>query len=114
MGDLGNGLEIRHVVARVADALDVDGLGLVVDGGGNLVGVVSVDKLGLDAQTREEDLELVVGAAVQVRRGDNVVTSVCESANGDELGSLAGRGSQGSDTTFQRSYALLKDIDSRL
>lgn len=76
MGHLGNGLEIWHVVARVADALDVDGLGLVVDGGGNLVGVVAVDKFGLDAQTGKKHFELVVCAAVQVGCRYDVVASV--------------------------------------
>lgn len=32
MSYLGNGLDIRNVVARIADSFDVNGLGLLVDG----------------------------------------------------------------------------------
>lgn len=66
VGDFGNGLEVGDVVARVADALDVHGLGVVVDGGGNVLGLVAVDEFGLDAQPGEKYFELVVGAAVEV------------------------------------------------
>lgn len=78
MGNLGNGLEIRHVVARVANGLDIDGLGLVVNGGGEVGGLVSLHELRLDAEPGQEDLELVVRATVQVAGGDDVVACVSE------------------------------------
>jgi hypothetical protein len=114
VGNLGNGLEVGHVVPRVADALDVDGLGPVVDGGGNVLGLVAVDKLGGDAEALERHLELVVGAAVEVRRGDDVVAGLGEGCDGEELGALAGRGGQRGDAAFQGSYPLLEDIDGGL
>ena len=43
MGDLGNGLDVRHVVPGVADALDVHGLGLGVDGLLQILGLVALD-----------------------------------------------------------------------
>lgn len=47
VGDLGDGLEVGHVVARVANALYIDSLvGVVVNGGSNVLGVVSVNELG--------------------------------------------------------------------
>lgn len=110
MGDLGNGLQVRHVVSRVANALDIDSLGLVVNGGSDVLGVVTVDELGLDAEAGQEDLELVVSAAVQVGCGDNVVTGMGEGRDSDELGTLAGCSGQGGDTTLESCYALLKDI----
>lgn len=114
VGNLGNGLEIRDVVPGVADALEVDGLCLVVNGGGNVLGLVAVDKLGLDAQAGEEDLELVVGAAVEVRGGDDVVAGVGEGVDGDELGGLARGGGEGSGASLESGYPLFKDIDRRL
>ena len=111
MGNLSNCFEIRYVVLGIADALNVDGLGLVVDGGGQLLGLVAIDKLGRDAQAGEDDLELVVGAAVEVRGRDDVVAGVCEGGDGEELGGLAGGGGKGSDTALEGSDALLKDID---
>lgn len=89
MGNLGNGLDIRDVVSWVSNALDIDSLGLVVNGGSNVLRVLTVDELGLDAQAREEDFELVVGAAIQVRGGDDVVAGLGQSRNCDELGTLA-------------------------
>lgn len=88
MRNLGNSLQIRHVVARVADTLDVDGFGLVVNQGRNLLRVVAIDEFSLNTKTGQENLELVVGTAVQVRCGDDVVASVGERVNGDKLGTL--------------------------
>lgn len=87
VADLCNRLEIRDVVSRVANALDVDGLGLVVNGGTNVLWLVALDKLGLDTEAREHDLELVVGSAIEVRSGDNVVAGMSEGGNGHYEGS---------------------------
>lgn len=91
MGDLGNGLEIGDVVLGVANALHVDGLGLVVDQSLNVLDLVAVGEPGRDSEAGKEDLELVVGATVQQGRGDNVVTGVGEGVDGDELSRLTGR-----------------------
>lgn len=112
--NLGNSLEVRDVVLWVPDALDVDGLGLVVNGGGDILDTVAVDELGVDAEAGEEDLELVVGAAVQQRGGDDVVASVREGVDGDELGGLARGGGKGRDAALECGDALLKDIDCGL
>lgn len=114
LADLGNALEIGDVVLGVADGLDVDGFGLVVDGGGDVRGVVTLDKLGGDTKAGEHDLELVVGTAVEVRGGDDVVTGLGKGGDGHELGGLAGGGGDGSDTTFKGGHSLLKDIDGGL
>jgi hypothetical protein len=114
VGELVNDLQVRDVVAGVADALDVDGLGLLVDGGGDVLGAVALDELGLDAQAGEEDLELVVGAAVEVGGGDNVVASVSQGVDDNELGGLAGGGSEASDTALEGRYPLLEDVDGGL
>jgi hypothetical protein len=111
VGDLGDGLELGHVVARVADALNVDGLGLVVDGGRNVLGLVAVDELGGDAEARKQHLELVVRAAVEVGRRHDVVARVRQRRNGHELRGLPGRGSDGSHAALERRDSLLKDID---
>lgn len=114
MSHLGDRLEIGHVESRVADGLQIHGLGAVVDEGGDILGLVTLDELGRDAQPREHDLELVVGAAVQVAGGDDVVTGVGEGGNGHELGRLAGRGGHGGHTTLEGSDALFEDVDGGL
>lgn len=111
MCGLGNGLEVRNVVAGVTNRLDVDSLGTVINSRGNILGLVTLDELGSDSHAREHNLELVVGAAVQVAGGDDVVSGMSESRDSHELGSLAGGGSDGSNTTFQGCNTLLEDID---
>lgn len=64
VSNLCNGLKVRDIVLRISDALDVDGLRLLVNRLGKILGLVSVDKLGVYAQSREEDLQLVVGSAI--------------------------------------------------
>ena len=66
VGDLGNCFEIWHVVAGIANAFDIDSLGVLVDLRGDIFGLFTIDELGLDTQPGEEDLELIVRAAVQV------------------------------------------------
>lgn len=92
MGNLYDSFQIRYVILWIPDALDVDSLRFVIDGGSNLIGLVDVDKLGLDAESREKDLELVVSAAVEVARRDDVIAGVREGGDGDELRRLAGGG----------------------
>lgn len=49
MSDLSDGLEVRDVVLGVANALDVDRLSVLIDSGGKVFGLVTIDELGLDA-----------------------------------------------------------------
>ena len=114
LADLCNSLKVGDVVPGVSDTLDVDGLGLVVDGCRDVLGLVAVYKLGLDAEPREQHLELVVGSTVEVGSGDDVVTGVGQSSDGHELRTLAGGAGHSGDASLQRSNSLLKDIDRRL
>jgi len=90
VGDLCNGLEIGDVVLGVANTLDVDGLGLVVNGRREVFWSVALDEFGLDAEAGKGDLQLVVGSSVQVRGRHDVVSGVCEGSDGHELRSLSG------------------------
>lgn len=114
MRSLGDGLKIRYIIPRVTDAFDVDGLGAVVDGGGEVLGRVTLDELGLDAEAGQQHLELVVGAAVQVRRRDDVVAGARERRDGHELRGLAGRRRERRHAALEGCDALLEDIDRRL
>jgi len=111
VGDLGNGLKIGDVIARVANALNVDGLGLVVNGSSNVLWLIAVHELGRDAQALKQDLELVVGTAVQVGRRNNVVTGVRERRDGHELRGLPGRGRNSGNTTLEGRDSLLENIN---
>jgi hypothetical protein len=112
--DLGDGLEVGDVVLGVSDGLDVDSLGLVVNGSTDVLGFVAVHELGLDSKAGEHDLELVVGSSVQEGGRHDVVTGVRESGNGHELSALARGGGHSGNSPLQRSDTLLENIDRRL
>jgi len=69
-GDGLDGVEVGNGAAGVADDLEVDGLGVLVDEGLDLARLGGVEKAGLDAELlREGVLELRVRAAVPAGRG---------------------------------------------
>lgn len=114
MGNFGNCLKVWYVVARVANSLQVDGLGTIINGSSEILWLVTLDKLGVDSQTGEEDLELVVRAAIQVTGRHNVITRMGQSRNGHELSRLARGSSNSSNTTLESGDTLFKDIDRGL
>lgn len=89
MGKSHDLLKVRNVVLGIANALDVDSLGVVVDQGDQVLGLVAVGELGLDAEARQGDLELVVGATVEVGGRDNVISGLRKRGNAEELRGLA-------------------------
>ncbi len=58
--------------------------------------------------------ELVVGAAVEVRGGDDVVAGLAESRQRQELRSLAARRGQGRHAPFEGSHSLFEDVGRRV
>lgn len=111
---LGDLLEIGHIVPRVADALHIYCLGLVINGSGQVLCRVPVHKLGVDSQPWQSDLELVVRAAIQVGRGHDVVAHSRQRSNRYELCCLSGCGCECAYTSFESCHALLEDIDRGL
>ncbi len=64
VSNLGNRLKVWHVVFWVANTLNVDSLGVLINCGRKILGVVSIDELGVYAQPWQEDLQLIVGSSV--------------------------------------------------
>ena len=110
MGDLGDRLKVRDVVAGVSNGLHINGLGTVIDGGCNVLWLIALNEFGVDTKTRELDLKLIVGTTVQVARRHDVVTGVSKSGDGQQLRSLSGGGRNGSYATLERRNTLFKDI----
>ena len=108
--NLGDGSDVVNKVLGVGDRLDVDGLGLGVNGSLVVLGLLGLDKLGGDAKTGEEVGPGVVRTTVEVRGGDNVVTSSAETHDDHTLSGLTGRGSESGGTTLKSSNSLLKHI----
>ena len=76
--DLRDRLDVGNVIFGVSNALEEHRLRLVVDGRGDFGRTVAVEELGLDTETRQHDLELVVGAAVEGGAGHDVVAGMGE------------------------------------
>ena len=104
------GLEVRHVEARLTQGLDVDRLGVVVDGAADRVRIVAVHQVDVDAEAWQGDFELVVGAAVEVAGGNDIVAGLGDRRDGEELRRLAARRRHGRDAAFERGDALFENI----
>jgi hypothetical protein len=108
VADFGNGLEIRNIVARVANALEIHGFSLVINGRLDVFRLIASYEFGVDAEAWEKHLELIVGTAcsmsairpsfrltrssltIEITSGDNVVAGMGQRRNGQKLGSLIG------------------------
>ena len=74
--DSRNGLKVWDIIAGVANALDIDRLGLLIDQLLEFLGRVALDEFGRYSETREGDFELIVRASIQIRGAENVVACV--------------------------------------
>ena len=80
--DRGDGGDVEHVHARVADGLAVEHAGARRDGAAEIFGIVGIDEGGLDAEAAEADVELRVGAAVERLGGDDLVAGFEQARRG--------------------------------
>ena len=109
-GDLGYFLDGEDIEGGVAQALAVEGLGVGAKGAAEGLGVVGVDEGDVDAEFWEGVVEEVVGAAVELGDGDDVVTGAGEIEDGVGDGGLAGGVGERGGAAFQGGDALLKHI----
>ena len=100
-------LQVGHVAGRVAHALDVEGLRAVVDERLERLGALVRGDAHLDAHVAQRDAELVVGAAVEQRGGDDVVAPGGQREHRDEDRRHARRYGQGPHGSVERRNALL-------
>ena len=114
MGNLGDGLKVGNIVSWIPDSLNINSLGPVINSCNQVFWFVSFHKLGLDAQTWQQDFKLVVRSTIQISGCDNVVAMVGKGRYGHELSGLAGGCSKGTNSTFQSCNTFLKDIDGWL
>ena len=106
MCNLGNGLNVEHVVAGVGHGLAIEELGVGADCGAPCVQVVRVlNKGSFDTEVGEGVLEQVVGAAVHGGRSNNVVA--CTGNVQDCVGNSCLTGCQ-----QQRAYAAFQGGDT--
>ena len=109
LGDLGDGVDVGDIGVGVAERLEVDNRGVVLNGTLDLVQVVGVDKGGLDTKLGERVLQQVIGTAVDGLLGDHVVTGLGEGLQGIGDGGSTRSDSETSHATLKRGDAILKD-----
>ena len=109
LGDLGDGVDVGDVGVGVAERLEIDDRGVVLDGALDLVQVMSVDKRGLDAKLGERMLQQVVGATVDGLLGNHVVTGLGKSLQGIGDGSSTGGDGETCHATLECGGTVLED-----
>ncbi len=108
VGDVGDRGDVVDVQAGVADRLEVDGLGPVVDGRRERLRSGAVDEAGRDPELGQGVLEQVVRPAVEARAADDVVAGSGEVEEGQGLRGLAACEAEGADSALQSGDALLE------
>ena len=103
-------LDVQGVQRGVADGLGVHGFGPVGDRVAQGVKVRGVDELDVYADLGQGVVELVVGAAVELRGRDDLISSPHDVQDRQRLGRLARGGRERADALLQRGYALLEDV----
>ena len=105
-----DGVDIGDITVGVAQSLQIDRLGVGLDGVLHLGQVMGVDKGGGDAKLGQGVLQQVVAAAVDGLLGHDVITGLCQSLDGVGDGSGTGSGRQSRHAAFQGCDALLKNV----
>ena len=106
--DVGEALEVGDLARRVRDRLDEERLGLLGDRRGVVGGVGGAHERRLDAEAAQRDIQLGDRAAVEVRRGHDVVAGADEAREGDVLRAEARRGGDGAESALEARDALLE------
>ena len=109
-GDRGDLFEREDVQRRIAEALAIERLGVRTDGPAERVGILGVDERHLDADPGQRVVEEIVGAAVKLRDGHDVVAGAGEIENGIRDRRLAGRVGERAGAALERRHPLLEDV----
>ena len=110
VGDLGNGVDIGDVGIGVAQGLNVDGLGVGLDGGFYLLQIVGIHEGGGDAVLGQGVGQQVAGAAVDGLLRHNVLPLAGQGLDGIDNGCSAGGHGQAGGAALQGCNALLENI----
>ena len=110
VGDGGNAVNVGHFAVGVAQGLDVDGLGVGLNGLFKVLDVQRVHEGGGHAVVHQGVGQQVVGAAVDVLGGNDVVAAQGHVLDGVGDGRGAGSHAQGSHAALQSGHALLEDV----
>ena len=108
MGDVGQALDIHHIAVGVAHGLAEDGPGAAIDAGGEIHRVVGTGEAGLQPHGGQPVGEQVVGAAVELAGGDDVVAGPADGLQAVGDGGHAGGQGEPGDAAFHLRHPLLQ------
>src|SRR5215212_3392985 len=103
-------LDIQRVERRVAYGLGIDGLRLIRDRRAYSVEIRRVGELHVYTDLGQRVVELVVGTAVELRRGDDLIAGSHDVQDRQPLGSLSRCRRQRANSLLQRGQPLLEDV----
>ena len=109
-----NGFEIRDVVARITNTLQVNSFRLLIDQFLEFSWIIALHKLRRYPKAWESDFELIVCATIQVRGTDDIIPCMSQGGNNHQLCCLPRRGCNGCGATFESSNSLFEYIDGGL
>ena len=111
-GDGGDFFDGEDVEGGVAQAFAVKGFGVWAEGAAEGFGVIGIHEGDFEAEFGEGVVKQVVGAAVELGDGDDVVAGTGEVEDGVGDGGLAGGVGEGGGAALKRGDAALKHIRS--
>ena len=110
VGQIGQGVDVGNVGVGVAQGLDVQGLGVVLNGGLHRGKVVDVDEGGLDAVERQGVGQQVIRAAVDGLLGHDMFPGGGQRLDGVGDGRCAGGQSQRCHAALQCCHPLFQHV----
>ncbi len=114
MGDGGDGRDVQHLAAGIADGLAQHQPRRGRDGLAEAVMVARIDEGRLDAEARQGEAQHVARAAVERGRGHDMAARAHQGGDGDVQRRLAARHAQRAGALLQRRHALLEHRDGRI
>src|SRR6266568_6001033 len=74
MSNIGNGTDIEHIAARIADGLTVEGAGARSEGATIIFGIGTIHEDRMNAPGTQSQVELCMGTPVEAAGGDEVIS----------------------------------------
>ena len=110
MSDFRQAFNIGDIAERISQRLRENRLGILINSGFNLFFVIDIHPLRSDSEVGKSMLQQIIGSAVNVFRGDDILTLLRKRLNriGYRSGSRGCR--KCGDAPFQRGNSLFKHI----
>ncbi len=108
MGDFRDGRDVENLEAGIADGLADDEPSLRTNSGGEARVIPGTDQGRADVEARQRLHEQVDRAAIERRRGDDVIAGAGEGRDGEVHRRHPARRAERADAAFERGDALFK------